>query len=157
MCSGFYWYIRTLPRALGSCVYISVKPLTAVLQYINVSGTFLHNNTSLDYNQILLNYSHLFFFAPGLWQCQHSRASSQIPQKTAAESASAQNSCRNWGSASINLTHSTRVLWSLSDAPFYSGYFEIISSCLITSVFKKLLNSLDMHSPSLSVLRIFNL
>ena len=38
-CSGFYWYIRTLPRALcalGSHAYISVKPLTAVLQYINV-------------------------------------------------------------------------------------------------------------------------
>ena len=38
-CSGFYWYIRTLPRALralGSRAYISVKPLAAVLQYINV-------------------------------------------------------------------------------------------------------------------------
>ena len=31
-CSGFYWYIRTL----RDCVYISVKPLAAVLQPINV-------------------------------------------------------------------------------------------------------------------------
>ena len=39
MCSGFYLYIRTLPWALcalRSHAYISVKPLTAVLQYINV-------------------------------------------------------------------------------------------------------------------------
>ena len=38
-CSGFCWCIHTLPRALhalGSRAYISVKPLTAVLQYINV-------------------------------------------------------------------------------------------------------------------------
>ena len=35
---GFYWYIRILPwalHALGSRAYISVKPLAAVLQYIN--------------------------------------------------------------------------------------------------------------------------
>ena len=39
MCSGFYLYIRTLPwalRALRSRAYISVKPLTAVLQYVDV-------------------------------------------------------------------------------------------------------------------------
>ena len=36
---GFYWYIRTLPRVLHtleSHAYISVKPLVAVLQYINI-------------------------------------------------------------------------------------------------------------------------
>ena len=41
-CSGFYWYIHTLPRALhalGSRAYISVKPLAAILQYINVTYT----------------------------------------------------------------------------------------------------------------------
>ena len=39
--SGFYWYIRTLPQALcalSNRAYISVKPLAAVLQYINVTS-----------------------------------------------------------------------------------------------------------------------
>ena len=39
--SGFYWYIRTLPRALCARVNraytgILVKPLAAVLQHINI-------------------------------------------------------------------------------------------------------------------------
>ena len=37
MFSWFYWYISTLPLEIGSSrAYISVKPLTAILQYINV-------------------------------------------------------------------------------------------------------------------------
>ena len=38
-CSGFCWCVRALPRALralGGRAYISVRPLAAMLQYINV-------------------------------------------------------------------------------------------------------------------------
>ena len=68
MCLGFYWYIHTLPRmlrTLGSCmsVYISVKPITAVLQFINVCKRFIIKYAStwklgLTWNIWQPNFSH---------------------------------------------------------------------------------------------------